>query len=53
MTNTSKVAPKPWQLIAFIFARPIVFIVIAMTILGGLFAVIELYKVATMLLMSK
>lgn len=53
MTNTSKATPKPWQLIAFIFARPIVYVVIAMTVLGVLFAVNELFKIAPMLLMSK
>lgn len=53
MTNITKASPKSWQLIAFIFARPVVLAVMALIILGGLFASHELFKFAVMSLTSK
>ncbi|MGF1827521.1 hypothetical protein [Vibrio splendidus] len=38
MADEFKASPKPWQLVAFIFARPFAFVVIVMSIFGVLFA---------------
>lgn len=53
MGGKSKVSPKAWQLVAVIFARPIAFVVIVMSILGILFATNELFKMALMSSISK
>lgn len=42
MKNKSQ--PKQWQLVAFIFARPICTVVAAMVILGVLYTINELFK---------